>query len=73
MTRSNLYAAISSKFANPEFIEYLQQDTTGTILRLVKMFNARQEEAAWLEIEKLFDEFTFFHSFSNENIVCEEV
>ena len=68
MTKDELYSAIQMKYHDPDFISDLKQDTTGTAQILCKMMNAGEDKAAWQEIEKLFDEYTYFALYDDDTI-----
>lgn len=69
MTRTELFSAIRERGYEEEFIDDLNQDTTGTANQLIQMMCSGQEKEAWELIEKLYDEFTYFNTFDDDIIV----
>lgn len=71
MTKAELYKEIQEHgYDEPEFIEELAEDTTGTVKHLLRLMKDGQTEKAWQEIERLHDEHVYFNTFDDETIVC---
>ena len=67
MTKSELYDTLREHgYTDPEFFTDLDEDTTGTVDRIISMIENGKSEEAWQEIENLYDEYTFFSVFDDD-------
>ena len=72
MTKNELFSAMREHgYSEPEFFSDLEADErqTGTIKQLIQLMDSGESDKAWQKIELLFDEYTYFNEYADDEIV----
>ena len=72
MTKQELYAQMRRKGYTEGFLADLDDDPTGTVAKLIRQIEAGKDAAAWADVERLHDKYTYFTIYDDEYIIASE-